>query len=105
MEHLCTFLNDQVKAPGGPTARVAVTTAEDGADDMAAADGATAPAAGTGSDCGGLGTAASELLDCCLRVEYGDLIEGFEEVEHRQHRQGKTHPSLCPSTLETTPGI
>jgi len=66
VEHLRTFLNDQARAPGGPTARAAVTTAED--EDDAAADGTATRAAGQGAT-------APDLVECRLRVAYGDLIE------------------------------
>ena len=65
MEHLRTFLNDQARAPGGPAARAAVTTAED--EDDTATDGPAAVAAGTPGPTPG-------LLECRLRVAYVDLI-------------------------------
>jgi hypothetical protein len=65
VEHLRTFLNDQARAPGGPAARAAVTTAED--EDDTATGGPAAVAAGTPGPTPG-------LLECRLRVAYVDLI-------------------------------
>ena len=50
--HLGTSFNDQARAPGGPAARAAVTTAED--DDDAATDGPAAVAAGAPGPAPGL---------------------------------------------------
>ena len=78
-------LNDQGRAPDGPAARAAVTTAEDADDE--ATDGTATEKGGT-----------PDLVECRLRVVYGDLIEAA--MRRSCHRRPGGEPKRYPSPPE-----